>query len=176
MKKYIIVKTKEPVDIGDTIEKSKEISTSFGTIKSVEKILVTVSTIPELIKSGLIKKVEEVANKYDISNNIGYYVSTLAKKYQKSFEEITEWLDKTNKLCPKAVFDILLNEIAIDFYNKNHKAFEDAEEYYSIRLKDGKVGKVTNYIDYLPVFKSVEDAEKARAILKEQLEFMYGRE
>lgn len=170
MKKYVICKTGEPVNIGDILHTDKKISTSFGTILFTKDITVTESIIPSLVDNGIIKEVVSTKPSEKLPN-IGYYISKLASKYGKSFEEIVEWLDKTNKICPKAVLDILLKEISTDLYSKNPTR---PEEFFSLKLKDGKVGKVGKDCFYIPLFKSVEDAEKARIILKDQLTLMYG--
>lgn len=172
MKKYTIVATGEPVNIGDTLQGKKEVSTSFGTMEMMEEILVTEAIIPSLIERGIIKAVEI---KEEETPTVGKYIHGLAEKYKMSVSDTIEWIDKTNKICPKAVLDILLNEIAFDFYKKDAKAFSDTKEYYSLRSKDGKVGKVNGISSYIPLFKSVKDAEKAREILKEQLKHMYGK-
>lgn len=173
MKKYVIAKTGEPVNIGDTLHGEKEVNTSFGRIKTVEEILLTEDNIQDFIDSGVIKAVSSkkiMKNQYDL----GKIITLLADRYYKSVEEVTEWLEGTNNICPKAVLDILLQEIAVRFYNDDPKAFDEAETYYSLRPRDGKVGKVQHVNSYIPLFKSAEDAEKARVILKVQLERMYG--
>lgn len=175
MKKYVIAKTGQPINIGDTLQGTKEVNTSFGKMKMVEEILLTEDNIHDFIEAGIIKVVstrKAVKNQYDL----GRIITLLADRYGKSANDITEWLEATNAICPKAVFDILLNEISISFYNDNPDAFNAAKEYYSLRPRDGKVGKVHNIHSYHPLFKSAEDAEKAREILKEQLEHMYGEE
>lgn len=174
MKKYIIAKSGEPVNIGDTLKGTKEVDTSFGRMKIVEEHLLTEDNIQDFIDTGVIKIISQrktVKNHYDL----GKIITLLADRYDKSVEEFTNWLEDTNAICPKAVLDILLQEIAISFYNDNPTAFDEAEVYYSLRPKDGKVGKVQNINSYTPLFKSVEDAEKAREILKGQLEHMYGK-
>lgn len=174
MKKYIIAKTGQPVNIGDTLQGTKDVNTSFGKMKIVEEFLLTEDNFQDFIDIGVIKVVSQrraVKNQYDL----GKIITLLADRYGKSSEEVTEWLENTNAICPKAVLDILLQEIAIRFYNDDPNAFDEAKEYYSLRPKDGKVGKVSNINSYMPLFKSVEDAEKAREILKEQLNRMYGQ-
>ena len=83
-------------------------------------------------------------------------------------------LDDMNKVCSRAVLDLLLDIIAQVFYNEDPKGFDEAEHYYSIRLHDGKCGEVHKVHSRIPLFKSEEDVEAAREILKEQLVYMYG--
>lgn len=179
MKKYVFVKTGEEVNIGDTIEGTKESKNSFGTIKTKVVIKVTAHNINELIEKRVIKCVESNNPKNDCEydrNNIGFYINKLAIRYKRNIDDVISWLEDTNKICSRAVLDILLNEIAIEFYNIDVRSFDSAETYYSIRLKDGKVGEVRNIYSHIPLFKSKEDAEKARLILKGQLDYMYGEQ
>lgn len=182
MKKFILTRTGEEVKIGDTIEGTKIVENSFGTIEVIHTIKISINNIDSLIRKGIIKSVE-VSREPDAStdmeikskdDSVGFYIKLLAMKYKRSVKDISEWLNDTNKVCPKAVLDILLQEIAWYFYNIDVNGFDNAEIYYSLRPKDGKVGKVANVSTYIPLFKSVEDAEKARKILKKQLELMYG--
>lgn len=173
-KKYIIVDTNEEVKIGDVMVGSAKIKTSFGVIEKSYEFTVTESKLKELVKEGVVKCIESKPNR-KVTNTIGYYIKSLAIKYKCEFEDVIEWLEKTNKVCPKAVLDILLQEISQHFYFEDPQAFDDAKQYYGIRLTDGKVGKVNVASTYIPLFKSVEDAEYAREILKDQLDMMYGK-
>jgi hypothetical protein len=178
MKKLVLAKTGEEVKMGETIRGIKNIETSFGAIKSVETIRVTVHNVDSLIERGILKCIEEPKVKEptnaDDTDNIGFYVKVLSIRYKKSMKEIIDWLNDTNRICPKAVLDLLLHEISMYFYSIDVEAFDKAEDYYSLRPRDGKVGKVVNINKYVPLFKSAEEAERARKILKKQLEYMYG--
>ena len=182
MKKFILAETGEEVKMGDTIKGIKKIETSFGTIKSIELIVVSRDNVINLMNRGIIKCIDKkpIDKKLNIveddTNNIGFYIKCLSTKYSRSVEDIIDWLNTTNKICPKAVLDILLAEIALHFYRDDVEGFDNSKAYYSLRLKNGEVGKVVNPSKYTPLFKSYEDAEKAREILKKQLEFMYGKQ
>lgn len=181
MKKFIIAKTGEEVKLGDTIRRVRRQKNSFGTIEAVDDVLISIHNINSLIEKGIIKCIDAPKDvnpkntdiKFDV-DSIGFYVKFLSIRYQCSISKVIDWLNATNKICPKAVLDLLLHEIALHFYNADVKGFDEAENYYSLRPRDGKVGKVTNVTSHVPLFKSAEDAERARKILKEQLEYMYG--
>lgn len=174
MKKYVITKTGEEVKLGDTIACKQERKTSFGTIKTYQEFTVTGANLGTFIKNGIIKVVESQSPKH--KTDMGVYIELAAQKMQCNSEDLINWLEAMNKVCPKAVLDLLLQTVAIVFYNDDPQAFDDAEEYYSLRPRDGKVGKVHNISSYIPLFKSAEDAETAREILKDQLELMYGEQ
>lgn len=178
MVKLKLTKTGKEVKFGDVLEKINEIETSFGTIKLKNRIAVNLNNLSMLIDAGIImmdcSDSEDTKESLEQSYDLGMITSSLARKYNCSVEKLSEWLDETNKICPKAVLDLLLNEISYIFYYDNPQAFDNAETYYSLRPRDGKVGKVVNINKYVPLFKSAEEAEIARKILKKQLDYMYG--
>ena len=181
MKKLVLAKTGEEVKMGETIRGIKNIETSFGVIKSIETIRVTVHNVNSLIERGILKCIEEPkvkeptsADDFSDTDNIGFYVKVLSIRYKKSMKEMIDWLNDTNRIYPKAVLDLLLHEISMHFYSIDVEGFDKAEDYYSLRPRDGKVGKVVNINKYIPLFKSAEEAERARKILKKQLKYMYG--
>lgn len=182
MSKFIIAKTGEEVHIGDTMQRTESYKFSFGTIKTIESVTLTESNIQSFIEEGSIKVVDTAQEKKTRRaakfphDNVGYYVMLAAQRLQCDEKEFAEWLNSMNNAYPKAVLDILLETIAIRFYNEDPQAFDDAENYYSLRPRDGKVGKVTKIHSHIPLFKSAEDAERARNILKGQLELMYGEQ
>lgn len=172
-RKYVIAKTGEEVKFGDIVAYKYEKETSFGTLVSYQEFTLTPLNIEMFIKKGIIKIVDTPSYKED---NLGYYITLAAKKMECSPEDLIKWLDKMNKVCSKAVLDFLLQIIAVEFYHKDMEGFNEATEYYSLKPKDGTVGKVNVTNAYIPLFKSREEAEKARIILKEQLELMYGKQ
>ena len=178
MMKLKLAKTGKEVKIGDVLEKTNEIETSFGTIKFKDRITVSLNNLSRLIEAGIIvmgsSDSEDTKKSLKKSYDLGMIISSLARKYKCSVEKLSEWLDETNRICPRAVLDLLLNEISYIFYYDNPQAFDKAETYYSLRPRDGKVGKAININKYVPLFKSAEEAEIAREILKKQLEYMYG--
>ena len=173
--KYVLAKTGEEVNFGDILYCTKEKKTSFGTIKTSGSCLLTPYNVDVFIEKGIIEVRKSLEVDSKDTDNIGFYLEMLSKRIKCSVKELTSWLENMNKVCPKAVLDMLLQEIALAFYNNNPEAFDKAKEYYSLRPRDGKVGKVININSYIPLFKSKEDAEKARNILKGQLALMYGK-
>ena len=171
MKKYRIKSTGEEVNIGDRVSVCKTQKTSFGKLIVKETLNLDEYTAKKLIGCGVL---EEIVTKKAVEPDITFYIELIAQKLHKSIEEVTEMLEDLNKICPRAVLEILLNTIASSFYNEDPQAFDEAEHYYSIRLYDGKCGEVHRVHSNIPLFKSKEDVEAARLILKDQLEFMYG--
>lgn len=173
MKKYVIAKTGEEVKFGDIIAHKYVKETSFGTFESYTEVTLTSSNVENFIKEGIIKCLEEPTIE---TKNVSSYVEKIAKKMNTSPDEVVKFLDKLNKVCPKAVLDVLLQTIALDFYERNPTTFNKAEEYYSLKPSDGTVGRVYSLNAYIPLFKSKEEAEYARKILAKQLDLMYGKQ
>ena len=59
MKKFILAETGEEVKMGDTIKGIKKIETSFGTIKSIELIVVSRDNVINLMNRGIIKCIDK---------------------------------------------------------------------------------------------------------------------
>ena len=169
MKKYIIKQTGQEIKVGQRIIIKGIQNTSFGQLRYYENTVATKEFINELIKKKLVSVVEHKDTK-----DLTFYVGLLAQKMHKDVDEVVSMLDDMNKVCSRAVLDLLLDTIAQAFYNDDPKAFDEAEHYYSIRLYDGKCGEVRRVHSRIPLFKSVEDVEAARQILKQQLIYMYG--
>ena len=173
MKKYVLVETNQEVKLGDTIAYKIVKETSFGTIKIYKEYTLTSANINTFIKNGIIK---EASPNKESKNTIGFFVNIIAKKLGKTVDELVPILESLNTVCPKAVLDLFLQTIAVYLYEENPQAFDETDVYYSLRPKDGTVGKVNYVLPFIPLFKSVEDAELARTILKDQLKLMYGKQ
>lgn len=172
MKKYVIAKTGEEVKLGDVIAYDNERKTSFGIMKTHISYTIIPLNIDSFLEKGIIKCIDIEEKEED---NIGYYIDILAKKLGYTSDELVDWLEKVNKVCPKAVFEILEKTIADEFAKASPKEYLYADKFYGIRLSDGKAGMITGNNVYIPKFASLEDVEKARTLLKDQLNLMYGK-
>lgn len=167
MKKYIIVKTGEECKIGDLIGYSIEKKCSFGEFKLEEYITLNSSNLQSLIDKGVIKCVEPSENK---ERTLAFYIDNIAKKLGCTSVEVTNKLDKLNKVCPKAVFDILLAEISLQDFKDDCKKYLESSSFYSINPANGKIFLVTEeFYGVFPLFKDEESAKAAKKLLKKQL-------
>lgn len=173
-KKYVIAKTGEEVKIGDKIAYEAERKTSFGTLTVYQEFTVTPANIGTFMQNGIIKRVE-YDNNVKKHMDLGYYIKVIALQMGCSSEKVIEMLEKLNKVCPKAVLDVLVQVVSAQFYKDDPRAFGDAKCYYGFRGKDGSIGVVPVISPHVPMFKSKEDAEAAKEILKEQFALMYGK-
>ena len=169
MKKYKIKETGKEIKVGDRITIVTSRKTSFGELNAKETFPVNTIILEQLVKKGLVEVTTPKKNE-----ELSFYVKLLAQKLGRSYDDTASMLDDMNKVCSRAVLDLLLDTIAQVFYNEDPDAFDKAEHYYSIRLYDGKCGEVHKVHSRIPLFKSIEDVEAAREILKEQLVYMYG--
>ena len=169
MKKYKVKQTGKEIKLGDIIAVVTTRRTSFGVLNMKEVVPLTKDLLNTLIKDGLVEAITPKKNE-----ELSFYVGLLAQKLGRDYNEVASMLDDMNKVCSRAVLDLLLDTIAQVFYNEDPKGFDEAEHYYSIRLYDGKCGEVHRVHSRIPLFKSKEDVEAAREILKEQLVYMYG--
>ena len=169
MKRYKVKKTGKEIKIGDSIAIVTSRKTSFGVLNIKKVTPVTETILEQLAKDGFVEIISPKKNQ-----ELSFYVGLLAQKLGRETDEVTSMLDDMNKVCSRAVLDLLLDIIAQAFYNEDPKAFDEAENYYSIRLHDGKCGVVHKVHSHIPLFKSEEDVEAAREILKDQLIYMYG--
>ncbi len=169
MKKYVIRQTGREIKLGDKIGVEIINKTSFGTLSKTTVVPLTKPLLHILIEKDV---VEVVPSKK--TDDLSFYVGLLAQKLNRDYDEVASMLDDMNKVCSRAVLDLLLNTIAQAFYNDDPEAFDKTKHYYSIRLHDGKTGEVHKVHSHIPLFKSVEDVEAAREILKDQLIYMYG--
>lgn len=180
--KFIEIDSGKPVNIGDYIDLYFEKKMSFGTIKSVERHLVTKYSIPMLLKKGIIKKMDDETN-IQINSDISYYVQKLANKMEVDTIFMCEWLDKMNKTFPQVVLRILLKQISDEYIEKSGKRISEHQgPYYIISIANGNIVKLEKlpdndvFTNYLTLFKKEEEAKFAKHILKEQFQLMYGRE
>lgn len=173
MKKFILAETGEEVKFGDVIAEVNANDYS----KRIITQTVTEYNISYFVEKGIIKEIEDEKDKKEVvREDLEFYIDLLALKCKKSSKEVTDWLNTMNRFCPKAVLDLLLNEIALYFYHIDVEGFDKTNEYFSLKPSDGKVGKVVAISNYIPLFKSIEDAELARKILKKQLKLVYGEQ
>ena len=173
MKKYVITRTGETVNIGDTIRKTKKIENSFGTIETIEDVLVTKSNIESLVKAGVLKCIDTSLNTSKKEKlSLEMIIENLAKKYNKSVEEIIDWMNTTNKFCPKVVLDLLLYGAASCLNGEDLKNAPN-KEYFTINLINNNTTSLL-YKNNIPLFKTREDVALVRRVLIDQLKLMYG--
>lgn len=172
MRKFIVKKTGEPIEIGQVLRRTEKKDFSFGTYESIREDLLTDSTVEVFIKQGII---EEVTNKVkrDIPTDINYYVLRVAKAMNMEVTAVYDWLDLMNKSgYSLAVLNILLKEVK-SVINHTYGGKEIPEKKWTINVENGEIFSVNSPKGkYLNLFYSREDCELAKRIISRQLLYM----
>lgn len=168
-RKFILISTNEPLEIGDVICNEKHESHTFGSIKiKIEETLLP-SNVDRLIKEGVIKEVTD-----NIDMDIDKCVKILSSKLEMKLKDATTLLERMNNVAPSVVTRLLIKILANEFNNKRQLQ----EKAYIVTTKGNIVPE-----DKVEVFKnpeftwflSEEDAIKARDILKPQIDYARGK-
>lgn len=180
--KFIETNSGKAVSLGNYVDMFFEKKLSFGTIKCMERHLVTEESIPMLLKRGVIKKTDD-EHRVEINEEVGYYVNKLANKLDFDVPHMCEWLEEMNKTFPQVVLSMLLKQISDEYVEKSGERISKHQgPYYYISNIDGKIRKLEKlpdnvaFIKYVSLFKKEGEANFAKHILKNQFKLMYGRE
>lgn len=200
--KKLYFKGKE-VHMGDLVYKSTIFKDStFGKCYVSEGIVISQSTLPDLIRNGTItikevdvdKNSDDIKSKLkDINNTIknpvkdmkvikvpteiDYYIRKLADRLGWKPEKTCNYLNSIDDIYSAAAYSIILKEIAIELDKKYKDHIKDSKEIYVISLLDGKIVKVDkasikNYKNFA-AFRTEEDAKIAYTITEPLLKSMF---
>lgn len=174
MKKYVFVKTGNPVEMGEVLV--RRVSTGFGIVN--EFTTITEDLLPELLLKGIIKEYKE--DVVSPPENISYYTEHLANRLNWKTENLLKYLDTLSIINETAVFSILLREIAIVLDTQYPDHIERSKEIYCINLLNGGITKIKdlnkiNNFKNFAAFRSIKDALFAKEILKEGSKNMFKR-
>ena len=167
MKKYVIVGTNSEVRMGGIVE----VRFNIGIIEYP----VTEKTIPFLLEKGIIKEISE-----DSEIDIDDVVKHLADRIGWNIENLDKYLNNLYKIYPAAVFSIILRELAIIMDEKYPDHINKSKEIWSISTLNGEIvrikclNKIKNFRNFA-AFRTLEDALKAKKIMKRALEDLFNR-
>jgi len=170
-KEYYLIKTGETIPKGKNIEKIEKVETPFGLCKRVTTIVVNESTIPILIKEGII------AERNIEVKDLSYYTNKLAKKKKWSYEDTELFLSDVYALNKAAVLNIMLKTIAVEMDKKYSDYIADSPEIYVVSVLNGNIIKmdkkaIKNYRNFA-AFRTLEEAKEALKICAPILEDMF---
>lgn len=175
----LYLKNGKEVHMGDTISHSTEaVDPVFGKVKTTVVISVTESTLPELLKAGILS-VSNCQEGSKVPMTIGYYVKKIAERMGWKPEKTINFLNNIQKVYPSAAFSIVLREIAVEIDKSYDNHIKDSSEIFVISSLDGRITKVNkavikNYRNFA-AFRSLEDARIACKILREVLKELYAK-
>lgn len=174
MQRFIFTPNGKEVKTGDSLIKNNVYKTPFGIITVPETIVIYKETIPALVKSKVLKPIDEHEEVY---MDIQFYIDKLARKMNWTPEKTYGYLNKLDSIYPAAAFSIILREIAVELDKKYADHIQDSPEIYVISLTDEKINKmnkasIKNYRNFA-AFRTLNDAIIARKIVWPVLKEMF---
>lgn len=140
--KYFVKATGEEITIGDVIVKKKSINKDGLLVNITTQFLVTESTLPNLIKKGIVvqKEDESDISRITIKKAIFHFAERTGMEAKAAFA----LFNTLEKVAPNARFSMLLYEMALmtDEFYKDH--ILDREKVYAY-------GNVKNEVLEIPV-------------------------
>lgn len=174
MKKLILTSNGREVKMGETINFGA--TTRYGFVPFFYETI-TEETLPNLIKSGVIKEVSDEWTHVDVD----FYLEHLAKRIHWNIDNLKKYLSNLYDINPASILSIILKEIAIVMDEKYPDHIRDSKEIYIISSISGKVNKIKNLSKIknfrnFAAFRTVEDAFAAKHILRIPMEQMFKRD
>lgn len=173
MNKLKLKETGKEVKMGDTILKIVEL---FGIPVPVTQIELNETTLPDLIKQGII--VAEGSDN-DIDITIESVVQHLANRIGWNRENLEKYFNSLYKISPTAVFEIVLKEVAILLDEKYSDHISNSKEIWVFNKVNGEIQKLKDLskiksFRHFAAFRSLEDAKTAYCIIKPILKTLFG--
>ena len=167
--------TNEQVKVGEKLFKIVEL---LGISIPIEEIEVNETTLPGLIKEGVI--IMEGADS-DIDITIDGAIRHLVNRIGWKRENFEKYIRSLYKISPAAVFGIILKEIAYLLDKRYPDHISKSEEIWIISSLNGKIQQVQNpkrikNFKNFAAFRSLKDALIAKKLLAPILEDMYGKQ
>ena len=174
MNKLKLKQTGKEVKMGDKLIKVVEL---FGIPVPVAKLEVNETTLPDLIKQGII--VAEGSDN-DIDITIEGAVQHLANRIGWNIKNLGKYFNNLYKISPAAVFEIVLKELAILLDEKYPGHISNSKEIWTINKASGEIQEIKNLskiksFQHFAAFRSLEDALVAKRVIFPILEDLYGR-
>lgn len=139
-------------------------------------------TAAELVKEGILyeqnpREVHNSTKKKEHPKDIGYYIVTLANKLGWNPIKTAKFLDKISDIYPAASVSILLRVLALEFDKRYPDHIKNSPEIWTISTTDGEVApvqksRIKSWGNFA-AFRSKEEAEEAKYIMKKAIEEMF---
>ena len=174
MNKLKLKKTGKEVKMGEKLIKVVEL---FGIPVPMSQIEVNETTLPDLIKRGII--VVEGSDS-DIDITIEGAVQHLANRIGWNKENLEKYFNNLYKISPAAVFEIVLKEVAIMLDEKYSDHISSSKEIWVINKVNGRIQKLKDLskiksFKHFAAFRSLEDALAAKKVMAPVLKDLYGK-
>ena len=175
MNKLKLKETGKEVKMGEKLIKVVEL---FGIPVSVAQIEVNETTLPDLIKHGIV--VTEGSDS-DIDITIEGAVQHLANRIGWNKENLEKYFNNLYKISPAAVFEIILKEVAILLDKKYPNHINNSKEIWVINKVNGEIQKLKDMskiksFQHFAAFRSLKDALVAKRVMAPALKNLYGKQ
>ena len=172
MNKLKLKETGKEVKMGEKLIKVVEL---FGIPVPVAQIEVNETTLPDLIKHGIV--VTEGSDS-DIDITIEGAVQHLANRIGWNKENLERYFNNLYKISPAAVFEIVLKEVAILLDKKYPNHISNSKEMWVINKVNGEIQKLKDMskiksFQHFAAFRTIEDAKIACRITRDILKEMF---
>ena len=172
MNKLKLKETGKEVKMGEKLIKVVEL---FGIPVPVAQIEVNETTLPDLIKHGII--VAEGSDS-DIDITIEGAIQHLANRIGWNKENLEKYLSNLYKISPAAAFEIVLKEVAILLDEKYPAHINNSNEIWVINKVNGEIQKLKDLskiksFQHFAAFRSIEDAKIACRVTRDILKEMF---
>lgn len=175
MNKLKLKETGKEVKMGEKLIKVMEL---FGVPISVTQVEINETTLPDLIKHGII--VAEGSDS-DIDITIEGAVQHLANRIGWNKENLEKYFNNLYKISPAAVFEIVLKEVAILLDERYPDHISNSKEIWVINKVNGEIQKLKDLskiksFQHFAAFRSLEDALVAKRVMAPALKDLYGKQ
>lgn len=166
--------TGKEVKMGEKLVKVVEV---FGIPVPVTEVEVNKTTLPDLIKHGII---EVTGSDSDIDVTIEKVVQHLASRIGWNKENLEKYFSNLYKISPTAVFEIVLKEVAILLDKKYPGHINNSKEIWVINKVNGEIQKLKDLsriksFQHFAAFRCLDDALIAKRIMASALKDLYGK-
>lgn len=169
MEKYYLKNGKE-VKMGDSLVNKKEVKTKFGTVASMETIMVSKFSLPYLIKKGIVTTKEckeEEPTEVKVAEKI---MANLCQQFGSTFDEVCGFLETVKGINEGAFLSIVYKKVAVECDKAYPDYIADSPKIYIISLGNDKIyetdkSDITSYRKFA-AFRNPKEAELAIKVAK----------
>lgn len=166
MVKFFLKETGKEVKVGDILTIC--LNSPFGELSA--EITVTADMLEKLVEHNL------ALAKSSLDITFPNIVAHLAKRIGWKEDNVEKYLDNLYEMSLRAVFNVILMEVALILDEKYEGHISKSENFYILaHNKDGNMvaAKFPTFISSIATFRNRDDAETALAVMKELVPEVY---
>lgn len=162
MKKYFLKKNNQEIKVGDKIQLSRTVNTSYGEGVVTTDLEVSEEILERLIHDDFVEVREEKSEGESVVEGLKPFIRRIARKNNLDFPATCAMLQVILEVNPKAHFQLMVDVIA-EVKNRGKEAGK--ETYYLNPLSSFKPVLIIGNPNSATVFYSAEDALEAHRLL-----------